>query len=54
MKVRASVKEMCPNCKVVRRLGTIRKPGKKGKRGVKRKIVRVICKSNPRHNQRQG
>lgn len=54
MKVRASVKKMCDNCSVLRRLGTIRKPGKRGKRGVKRKIVRVICKTNPRHNQKQG
>lgn len=38
MKVRASVKKMCRNCKVVRRHG----------------VVRVICSSDARHKQRQG
>lgn len=38
MKVRASVKRMCDNCKVVKRKG----------------VVRVICKKNPKHKQRQG
>ncbi|MCD6081684.1 50S ribosomal protein L36 [candidate division bacterium WOR-3 4484_18] len=38
MKVRASVKKRCRDCKIVRRKG----------------IVRVICKKNPKHNQRQG
>ncbi|MCP4549603.1 MAG: 50S ribosomal protein L36 [bacterium] len=38
MKVRASVKKICENCKIIRRRG----------------IVRVICKKNPRHKQRQG
>ncbi|MCH8142088.1 MAG: 50S ribosomal protein L36 [Gammaproteobacteria bacterium] len=38
MKVRASVKKMCRNCKIVKRKG----------------VVRVICKSEPRHKQRQG
>ncbi len=38
MKVRASVKPRCENCKVVRRKG----------------IVYIICKKNPRHKQRQG
>ncbi|MEM7781921.1 MAG: 50S ribosomal protein L36 [Planctomycetota bacterium] len=38
MKVRASVKRICENCKVVRRKGQ----------------VFVICTSNPRHKQRQG
>ncbi|TDJ34346.1 MAG: 50S ribosomal protein L36 [Gammaproteobacteria bacterium] len=38
MKVRASVKRMCRNCKIVKRKG----------------VVRVICKSEPRHKQRQG
>ena len=37
MKVRASVKKMCRNCKIVRRHG----------------VVRVICSSDPRHKQRQ-
>ena len=38
MKVRASVKKVCRNCKVVRRNG----------------VVRVICSTDPRHKQRQG
>ncbi len=38
MKVRASVRKMCEGCKIIRRRG----------------IVRVICKSDPRHKQRQG
>ena len=38
MKVRASVKKVCEKCKIIRRRG----------------IVRVICKANPRHKQRQG
>ncbi len=38
MKVRASVKAMCRNCKVIRRNGA----------------VRVICSADPKHKQRQG
>ena len=38
MKVRPSVKKICDTCKVVRRKG----------------VVRIICKKNPRHKQRQG
>jgi large subunit ribosomal protein L36 len=38
MKVAASVKKMCRNCKVIRRKG----------------VVRVICSADPRHKQRQG
>ncbi len=38
MKVRASVKKICRDCKIVRRAG----------------VVRVICKTEPRHKQRQG
>jgi len=38
MRVRASVKKRCENCKIVRRKG----------------VVRIICKKNPRHTQRQG
>jgi large subunit ribosomal protein L36 len=38
MKVRTSVKPMCEHCRVIRRRG----------------VVRVICKKNPRHKQRQG
>lgn len=49
MKVRASVKPICANCKVIIR--TITK--KKGHRKVKVRNVRVVC-SNPKHKQRQG
>jgi large subunit ribosomal protein L36 len=38
MKVQASVKKICANCKIVRRHGAIR----------------VICSAEPRHKQRQG
>ncbi|MBE3604783.1 50S ribosomal protein L36 [bacterium] len=38
MKVRASVKKICKNCKVVRRQG----------------VVRILCPTNARHKQRQG
>ncbi|ADK86268.1 ribosomal protein L36 [Desulfarculus baarsii DSM 2075] len=38
MKVRASVKKICKDCKIIKRNG----------------VVRVVCKKNPRHNQRQG
>ena len=38
MKVRASVKPRCEHCKIVRRKG----------------VIRIICKKNPRHKQRQG
>jgi len=38
MKVQASVKARCAQCKVVRRRGK----------------VFVTCKANPRHKQRQG
>ena len=38
MKVRASVKKICKDCKVVRRQG----------------VVYVICKRNPKHKQKQG
>jgi len=38
MKVRASVKKMCPKCITVRRGG----------------YLRVICKADKRHKQRQG
>jgi large subunit ribosomal protein L36 len=37
MKVRTSVKKICEHCKIVRRDG----------------VIRVICKRNPRHKQRQ-
>ncbi|MCL4510163.1 MAG: 50S ribosomal protein L36 [Candidatus Kryptoniota bacterium] len=38
MKVRASVRKLCDNCKIIKRKG----------------VVRVICKKNPKHKQRQG
>ncbi len=38
MKVQASVKKVCRNCKVV----------------IRNRVVRVICAANPRHKQRQG
>jgi len=38
MKVQPSVKPRCDYCKIIKRNG----------------IVRVICKRNPRHKQRQG
>lgn len=38
MKVRASVKKFCENCKIIKRKG----------------VVRVICSKNPKHKQRQG
>ncbi|MFC1757039.1 50S ribosomal protein L36 [Patescibacteria group bacterium] len=38
MKVRASVKKICKDCKTIRRKGR----------------VVVICKKNPKHKQRQG
>ncbi len=38
MKVRASIQKICESCKIVKRNG----------------VLRVICKKNPRHKQRQG
>ncbi|MBR4617773.1 MAG: 50S ribosomal protein L36 [Bacilli bacterium] len=38
MKVKPSVKPICPDCKIVRRKGR----------------VMVVCKKNPKHKQRQG
>ena len=38
MKVRASVKRICRNCKIIRRKG----------------IVRVICTTDARHKQKQA
>ncbi len=37
MKVQTSVKKICPHCRIIRR----------------KKVVRVICKVNPKHKQRQ-
>ncbi|MEC7276005.1 MAG: 50S ribosomal protein L36 [Bdellovibrionota bacterium] len=38
MKVRASVKQICKDCKIVKRKG----------------VLRVVCKKNPKHKQKQG
>jgi len=38
MKVRPSVKQICNDCKIVKRSG----------------VIYVICKKNPKHKQRQG
>lgn len=38
MKVRASVKKMCNQCKIIKRKG----------------VIRVICSADPKHKQRQG
>ena len=38
MKVRASVKKVCRNCKMIKRKG----------------VLRVICSVEPRYKQRQG
>ena len=38
MKVMASVRKICRNCKVIKRKG----------------VVRIICNKDPRHKQRQG
>jgi large subunit ribosomal protein L36 len=38
MKVRSSVRRICMQCKIVKRRG----------------VVRVICKVDPTHKQRQG
>lgn len=38
LKVRSSVRPICEHCKVITRRG----------------VIRVICKRNPKHKQRQG
>lgn len=38
MKVRSSVKVICKDCKVIKRQG----------------VLRVVCKTNPKHKQKQG
>jgi large subunit ribosomal protein L36 len=38
MKVRASVRKICDKCRIIRR----------------GRVLRVICKADPRHKQRQG
>lgn len=38
MKVKPSVKPICADCKIIKRKG----------------VVRIVCKKNPKHKQRQG
>ncbi|MCF7794057.1 MAG: 50S ribosomal protein L36 [Candidatus Cloacimonetes bacterium] len=38
MKVQASVKKICKDCRIIKRNG----------------VIRVICPANPKHKQRQG
>jgi translation initiation factor IF-1 len=38
MKIKASIKPRCENCKIIRRKG----------------VLRIICSKNPRHKQKQG
>lgn len=38
MKVRSSIKKICNACQVVKR----------------NKVLRIVCKKNPKHKQRQG
>ena len=38
MKVKASIRKICRNCKIVRRKG----------------VLYVICSADPKHKQRQG
>ncbi|TET07005.1 50S ribosomal protein L36 [Candidatus Dependentiae bacterium] len=38
MKVRTSIKKICNHCRIIKRKG----------------VVRIICKRNARHKQRQG
>lgn len=38
MKVKASVKKICKDCRIIKRHG----------------VIRVICPANPKHKQRQG
>lgn len=38
MKVRSSVKTICKDCKVIKRKG----------------VLRIVCKKNPKHKQKQG
>lgn len=53
MKVRASVKKICEGCKMVRRPFQLN-GRRRGRRGTTKRILRVVCSVNPRHNQRQG
>ncbi|MBR2426956.1 MAG: 50S ribosomal protein L36 [Lentisphaeria bacterium] len=38
MKVSSSIKRRCESCQIIRRKG----------------VIRVVCKRNPRHKQKQG
>lgn len=50
MKVRASVKPMCKNCRVIRRRSGL---GNHKRGGGRTPTVRIVC-TNPKHKQRQG
>ncbi len=52
MKVKSSVKKRCASCKIVVRRK--RSGGSKQKQASLKRIVYVVCSSNPKHNQRQG
>lgn len=43
MKVRASAKKICSDCRIIRRRNGAGKP-----------TVRVVCPKSPKHKQRQG
>ena len=43
MKVRASAKAICDNCRIIRRSN-----------GQGKRVIRVVCRVNPKHKQRQG
>jgi large subunit ribosomal protein L36 len=43
MKVRASAKKICKDCRVIRRRNGRGKP-----------TIRIVCRVNPKHKQRQG
>jgi len=38
MKVRASIKKLCKNCKIIRR----------------KNVIYIYCSNDPKHKQRQG
>ena len=52
MKIKASIKPRCENCKIIRRKGVLRCENCKI---IRRKgVLRIICSKNPRHKQKQG
>mmetsp|Transcript_7486 Transcript_7486/g.6811 ORF Transcript_7486/g.6811 Transcript_7486/m.6811 type:complete len:86 (-) Transcript_7486:57-314(-) len=44
MKVRSTIKKLCPHCKLIH----------KSNKEWKKKIAYIKCEANPRHNQRRG